>query len=86
MNHPPAFEPTPLAPKDLGADAPTGEPPATRHPTYQPTHKALRAGMAQVLLDLGRLDTGDADECRATLDRAHHLLALQLAPGAVTSA
>jgi iron-sulfur cluster repair protein YtfE (RIC family) len=50
--------------------------PAERHEPYQPIHKALRAFMARVLVDLGRLDIGDADECRATLGQAASLLAL----------
>jgi iron-sulfur cluster repair protein YtfE (RIC family) len=58
------------------ATTPASEAPLARHPTYQPIHKALRAFMAQVLVDLGRLDTRDADECRATLGQVLSLLAL----------
>jgi hypothetical protein len=60
----------------LADTSPASPTPAARHPTYQPIHKALRAFMAHVLVELGRLDTRDADECRATLGRLHSLLAL----------
>ena len=49
---------------------------AARHPTYQPIHKALRAFMARVLVDLGNMDPQDSEECRATLGQARNLLDL----------
>jgi len=60
----------------LTAHTPASEAPAARHETYQPIHKALRAFMARVLVDLGRMDIRDAGECRATLGQARSLLAL----------
>jgi hypothetical protein len=60
----------------LAPSTPASEAPAERHQTYKPIHKALRAFMARVLVDLGRMDTSDAGECRATLGQARSLLAL----------
>ena len=60
----------------LAPNTPASGAPAARHQTYQPIHKALRAFMARVLVDLGRMDINDAGECRATLGQARSLLAL----------
>jgi hypothetical protein len=60
----------------LADTTPAGEAMPARHPTYQLIHKALRAFMARVLVDLGRMDTRDTGECQATLGQMHSLLAL----------
>lgn len=54
---------------------PQPEPPA-RLDAYLPIHKALRAAMATMLIDLGRLDSADADECGRVLGTLASLLDL----------
>jgi hypothetical protein len=43
---------------------------------YAAVHKGLRACMAQVLVETGRMDTTDAEDSARTLEAVRHLLAL----------
>ncbi len=57
------------------APAPTAAP-LPRLDLYMPIHKALRAALAQQMLDLGSLDPADATECDRVLGSLRSLLDL----------
>ncbi|HTT09679.1 MAG TPA: hemerythrin domain-containing protein [Burkholderiaceae bacterium] len=48
----------------------------TRHDIYAAVHKGLRACMAHVLVEAGRMDTTDADDTAQALGSMRHLLLL----------